>query len=145
MSSLILAIFLILFVILAVLSFLSRKMPEKGLINGRLSPCPGSPNCVCSEYRGPNFVEPIHFTGPPQKVWERAKDVLLQLGSGIEVEERGYLRAVFTTKIFRFKDDVELRMETEKSLIHIRSSSRVGYFDFGQNRKRAVKIRALFH
>jgi uncharacterized protein (DUF1499 family) len=39
---------------------------------------------------------------------------------------------------------VELRMETEKSRIHIRSSSRVGYSDFGQNRKRAEKIRARF-
>jgi len=115
------------------------------MVKGRLIPCPERPHCVCSEYQGPNFVEPLHFTEPPQKVWERAKDVLLELGSRIEVEERGYLRAVFTTKIFRFKDDVELRMETEKSLIHIRSSSRVGYFDFGQNRKRAVKIRALFH
>lgn len=138
------AIFLFVLVILAVLSFLSRKIPEKGLVNGRLSPCPGSPNCVCSEYQGKPFVEPLYFNEPWEKAWERVRDVLEGMGGKIEIEKQGYLRAVFTTKIFRFRDDVELRMEVEKSRIHIRSSSRVGHFDFGQNRKRAEKIRARF-
>lgn len=144
MITLILAIFLILFVILAVLSFLSRKMPERGLINGRLSPCPESPNCVCSEYQDKYSVEPLYFNESSQKAWERARNVLQEMGGKIEVDKRGYLRAVFTTRIFRFRDDVELRMETEKNRIHIRSSSRVGYSDFGQNRKRVEKIRARF-
>ena len=138
------AIFLFFLVISAALSFLSRKMPEKGLDNGRLRPCPESPNCVCSEYQGKPFVEPLYFDESGEQAWERAKQVLQEMGGRIEIEEKGYLRAVFTSKIFRFRDDVELRMEIEKNRIHIRSSSRVGYSDFGQNRKRVKKIRQGF-
>ena len=132
-------------VIFVVLSFQSRKMPEKGLVNGRLQPCPGSPNCVCSEYQDKSFVEPLYFNKSPQWAWERAKDILEQMGGRIELEEKEYLRVIFATKIFRFRDDVELRVEAEKNRIHIRSSSRVGHFDFGQNRKRVKKIRAGFN
>jgi len=39
---------------------------------------------------------------------------------------------------------MELRMDREKCRIHMRSSSRIGYSDFGQNRKRAIRIRAMF-
>ena len=63
------------------------------------------------------------------------------MGGKIMTDENGYLRAVFTTKGFRFRDDVELCKETEKNRILIRSSSRIGYSDFGQNRKRVQKIR----
>ena len=139
-----LAIFIVLLVILVVLPIISRKTTERGMVNGRLRPCPEKPHCVCSEYQGKAFVEPLYFEEPRQKAWERVKDVLLEAGGRIEVEEKAYLRAVFATKILRFQDDVELRMEAEKNHIHIRSSSRVGYFDFGQNRKRVMKIRAGF-
>jgi uncharacterized protein (DUF1499 family) len=120
-------------------------MPERGMVNGRLRPCPERPNCVCSEYQGKSFVEPLYFNEAWQKAWESVKGVLQEMGGTIEIEEERYLRAVFTTKIARFRDDVELRMEIEKSRIHIRSSSRVGHFDFGQNRKRVKKIRAEFN
>jgi uncharacterized protein (DUF1499 family) len=139
------AVFLFVLVILAVLSFLSMKMPEKGLVNGRLRPCPASPNCVCSEYQDKSFVEPLYFNESWQEAWERARDLLEEMGGRLEIEEQGYLRAVFTTRIFRFRDDVELRMKAEKSRIHIRSSSRVGHSDFGQNRRRVKKIRAGFN
>ena len=139
------AIFLFLLVIFAILSGISRKTPETALVKGRLRPCPGAPNCVCSETpESPFFVEPLEFTEPPGEAWARAKGLMQSLGGRIEIEEEGYLRAVFTTKVFRFRDDVELRMETERRRIHIRSASRVGYSDFGQNRKRAEKIRAGF-
>ena len=138
------AIVLFFLVIFVVLSFLSRKMPERELVNGRLRPCPGSPNCVCSEYQGKFFVEPLYYNESSQKAWERARDVLEEMGGMIEFDQGGYLRAVFATNIFRFLDDVELRVEAEESRIHIRSSSRVGHFDFGQNRSRVKKIRARY-
>jgi uncharacterized protein (DUF1499 family) len=136
---------LVLCAILAILSFLSKKKAEMGMVDGRLTPCPGAPNCVCSEYQGKFFVEPLHFNEPPQEAWERGKQVLQEIGGRIESEEKeAYLRAVFATKFLRFRDDVELRMDREKGRIHIRSSSRIGYFDFGQNRKRAKEIRGRF-
>ena len=55
-----------------------------------------------------------------------------------------HLWAVFITKLFLFRDDVELRLDTDEGLIHIRSSSRVGYSDLGQNRKRVNIIQEAF-
>lgn len=55
-----------------------------------------------------------------------------------------YLHATFTSTFFGFIDDMELRMEPQANLIHIRSGARVGYFDFGVNKKRIEKIRKLF-
>ena len=137
-------ILLILLVILVVLSLISRKAPERGVDRARLSPCPDAPNCVCSEYPGNAFVEPLHFKGPPQAAWQRAKEVIRNMGGRTEREEEGYLRAVFFSRIFRFQDDVELRMDRAEARIHIRSASRVGYSDLGQNRKRVERIRARF-
>jgi uncharacterized protein (DUF1499 family) len=37
-------------------------------------------------------------------------------------------------------DDVELRLDADQGLIHIRSASRVGRSDFGVNRKRVKDI-----
>lgn len=140
----ILGIIIVLCVVFVVLSYFSRKTPKLGLVDGRLRACPETPNCVCSEYQGKSYVEPLHFNETQQTEWERVKAILREMGGRIETEEPQYLRAVFVTKIFRFRDDVELRMEPEKGLIHIRSSSRVGHSDFGQNQKRVKKIRAAF-
>lgn len=45
------------------------------------------------------------------------------------------LRAVRTTRLWRFKDDVTVRVRREggRSLVSVRSKSRVGRGDFGQN------------
>jgi len=138
------AILLFLLVNFTLLSCEARKIPEMGLVDGRLRPCPESPNCVCSEYQGKPFVEPLYFDESGEQAWERAKRVLREIGGRIKIEENGYLRAVFTSKIFRFRDDVEMRLEADKRRIHVRSSSRIGYYDFGVNRKRVEKIRQAF-
>ncbi len=48
--------------------------------------------------------------------------------------------AVFT--VFLFKDDVALAIEPheEGAALHIRSASRVGYRDFGVNRRRVKRF-----
>lgn len=60
----------------------------------------------------------------------------------------GYLHAVFTSRIFRFKDDFEARLEAgsdpAEAKIHVRSASRVGYSDLGANRRRVDAVRAAF-
>ena len=53
-----------------------------------------------------------------------------------------YLHAVFTTPVFRFKDDFEAIL-TDKQ-IEIRSASRAGYSDLGKNKQRIEKIRSLY-
>ena len=56
------------------------------------------------------------------------------------------LRFVAITPFMRFKDDVDIQIiaspETESATLAIYSRSRVGYSDFGANRKRIVKLLA---
>lgn len=57
--------------------------------------------------------------------------------------EDAYLYAECRSAIFRYVDDVEFYIDDEKKLIHYRSSSRLGYYDVGVNRRRMEKIREM--
>jgi len=67
------------------------------------------------------------------------------MGGKIEEEHDGYLWATFTSRVFRFVDDVEFRMVSTDGMIHMRSGSRKGYSDLGVNRRRVEKLRTLFN
>ncbi|HEY6084419.1 MAG TPA: DUF1499 domain-containing protein [Nitrospira sp.] len=45
--------------------------------------------------------------------------------------------------LLRFVDDVEFLFDDDTKTIHFRSASRVGYGDFGVNRRRMEEIRSL--
>jgi len=122
----------------------SRK-PQLGLSHNRLLPCPSSPNCVCSEYPDQNgFSQPLRFSGPSDKAWQRAREIITTMGGSIVEDNYHYLHAVFTSRFFRFVDDLELRMDDEAKVIHFRSASRIGKSDLGVNRKRVDDLRSLF-
>ncbi len=142
--SVIILLFLILAVLLTVLSCASNP-PKVQLVDGRLRACPKSPNCVSSESDSPSSrVEPLTFQGPPEKAWNDLKETIREAGGKIQEEHEGYLWATFTSRVFRFVDDVEFRMVSADGMIHVRSGSRVGYSDLGVNRKRVGKMRTLF-
>jgi uncharacterized protein (DUF1499 family) len=90
-------------------------------------------------------VEPLTFRGPPEKAWDDLKETIREMGGRIQEEEDDYLWATFTSRLFRFVDDVEFRMVSTDGMIHVRSGSRVGYSDLGVNRRRVEKLRALFN
>lgn len=134
------------FVAGTVLSLASREGAAAGLLSGHLSPCPGTPNCVCSEYpQNAGYVAPLPFVGDADAAWEKAKKALTGGGGEISRVENGYLAATFKTTLFRFVDDVELRLDRVAGVIHIRSASRVGRSDLGVNRKRVAAIRSRFN
>ena len=54
--------------------------------------------------------------------------------------EEHYIHVLFQSRIFRFTDDVEFEFDDEHEVIHLRSASRVGYYDLGVNRKRMNHI-----
>lgn len=112
----------------------------------RMSECPDSPNCVSSLSKmESHFIAPINFKGDPQKAMEKLEKVILSMKRAeIEIKEQGYIKAVFSSAVFRFKDDVECLLDKDKSVINIRSASRLGYSDFGVNRARVEEIRKLF-
>ncbi|MDE0896022.1 MAG: DUF1499 domain-containing protein, partial [Planctomycetota bacterium] len=61
----------------------------------------------------------------------------------VTVEEE-YAHAVFRTPLLRFRDDLELLLDSANSVIQVRSASRVGHSDMGANRRRIENLRALW-
>jgi uncharacterized protein (DUF1499 family) len=63
--------------------------------------------------------------------------------SRVIAQEANYLYAEFRTRLMRYVDDVELYYEEAAGLLHVRSASRLGRRDFGVNRARVERLRAL--
>ncbi len=108
--------------------------------------CPDAPKCVSSQVNDPrHFIEPYTFDDQPAEAMLRLKGALLsEKRVTIITEQPTYLRAEVRSLIFRFVDDVEFTLLPEQGLVHIRSSARIGYTDFGVNRRRIERIRQLF-
>lgn len=125
---------------------LNRLIPppsNPGLENGRLRACPDSPNCVVSENADASHaIDPIAFKGVAEVAMARLSALLDRYPGCRIVEQRsGYLRCEFRTRICRFVDDVEFRLDAGAGLIHVRSASRLGYSDLGTNRRRVESLR----
>jgi uncharacterized protein (DUF1499 family) len=124
----------------------AAQPPTLGMKSERFRPCPDRPNCVSSEAEGPSArVEPLRFTGTPVAAWERLKAAVGAVGGRVEEEGEHYLRATFTSRVFRFVDDLECRLVPDAGIIHVRSASRVGFWDLGVNRRRVEALRQAFH
>lgn len=108
-----------------------------------LSPCPNKPNCVCSEHQddAKHAIAPIQYRGDvPLEAMLKA----IGATGGLVVEKSDTaVHATYTSRLFRFVDDVHMRWDADKGLIQVRSASRVGYSDFGVNRKRVEALRKL--
>ena len=125
------------------------EMRKLGIENEQLMQCPTTPNCVNSQSKGnKHYIEPIITTGTSLDVKNNILKILNELErSKIIKVENNYIRAEFTSKLFRFVDDVEFyfpEAKTNEMIVHVRSASRVGYSDFGVNRKRIERIRSKF-
>jgi uncharacterized protein (DUF1499 family) len=112
----------------------------------RLPPCPETPNCVSSQAAdAAHFIDPIPYSGTPVSALERLTSVLATLPRMTITAEQGhYLHAEARSLVFRFVDDVEFLLDTDRQLIHVRSASRSGYSDLGVNRRRVESIRTAF-
>jgi len=112
----------------------------------RLADCPATPNCVSSESLDKkHFIEPISYTGSTARAWQVLIDTVISLPrSKLTEQSEGYLHFEVSSIVFRFTDDVELMIDAGKNEVQIRSGSRVGYSDFGVNRRRVEMIRKLF-
>lgn len=124
---------------------LSWRRPELGLVDGRLRPCPDSPNCVCSHARDERHaVEPFSTSGRGEPL-DRLKQVMADDPGTTLVEERdGYLRYECVTSLLRYVDDLEFLLDGTEGVIHVRSASRVGRSDLGANRRRVAEIRQRY-
>jgi uncharacterized protein (DUF1499 family) len=136
-------------VVTAVMAILARvvKSPANlGVRNGKLAPCPNSPNCVSTQSQDPRHqIDPIPYTTSPVE----AKATLVRIIRSMERtqiirDEPTYIHAEFRTKGIGYVDDVEFSLDQEAGVIHFRSSARLPYYDWDVNRKRMEEIRAAF-
>ncbi|MEX2479509.1 MAG: DUF1499 domain-containing protein [Gammaproteobacteria bacterium] len=108
--------------------------------DGRLASCAPAPNCVCSEAGGDEEHAVVPLAAGAVD-WTEVADAVRAVGGGGIIVEGDYLHATFTSRIFRFTDDLELRRDGE--YLQVRSASRVGHSDLGANRKRVEALRRL--
>ena len=130
----------------AVLAQVSRSMQPIGLVEGKLAPCPDSPNCISSEDEKDTKHYATPLTLPPGysgEILATLKQSITELGGNVEDAKGPYLSATFTSIVFGFVDDLEIRTVDGASEIHIRSASRVGYNDLGVNKKRVENLKSL--
>ncbi len=121
---------------------------ELGVHDGRLAPCLTLPNCISSQASpndGGHYLPAIPYRGGNEEALDAVREVVMAMPrTRIITSDDGYLHAEFRTLIMRFVDDVEFVLDDHERVIHFRSSSRVGYYDLGVNRRRIKRIsRAL--
>jgi uncharacterized protein (DUF1499 family) len=115
-----------------------------GARDGLLTVCPASPNCVSSQADDEKHrIAALAFSGDPAAAFVCLKLVLGQRNDTTIVEEKpGYLRVELRTTLF--VDDCEFLLDRMRSVIQIRSASRLGYSDLGKNRSRLEEIHRQF-
>ncbi len=128
--------------------FAGRPSHPLGIRDGKLAPPRGGyTNSVASHHENNDYhsIAALKFSDTPEQAINRLRDIVSNMtGSSIIEARSDYLYAQYTTKWMRFIDDVEFMVEPGKSVIHVRSASRMGRKDFGVNRDRIEVIRRLF-
>lgn len=116
--------------------------PEVQLTSeGSLHPCPASPNCVSSLAEdSEHFIEPWVLRDEKNTTWQALVDVIKkQPRTQLRTQQTNFVHAECHTASGLFTDD--LLLLKVGSLVHLRSSSRVGHYDFQANRKRVAALR----
>jgi len=116
-------------------------MTENGL-----QPCPKSPNCVSTRSDDPKrTMAALPYVGTRRESLDRLIQILRDMKRCTLVTSTpDYVHAEFRSAVFRFVDDVEFLPDDKERRIHFRSASRLGYYDFGVNRKRMEKISQIY-
>ena len=138
------AIAVIIVVAFFVMGMVSKKGQAPGLKEGHLQACETTDNCVISETIDghPATIVPLLFSEEKAAFIEKLKKAIAAMDGKIVKAEESYIAATFTSGVFGFVDDLELRV-TDNQQLHFRSASRVGRKDFGANKKRIEQLKNL--
>jgi uncharacterized protein (DUF1499 family) len=124
------------------------KERKVGMTNGKFFPCHEKQTCVSThadESDELHYIKPIHYQSSKEEAMNKIVNILNSLKRTKLIEKQDdYMRYEFITLLLRFKDDVEFYFDDDSKIIHFRSQSRIGGYDWGTNRKRMEKIRRLY-
>jgi uncharacterized protein (DUF1499 family) len=118
---------------------------DLGVTDGQFSPCPSWPHCVSSQAPADDdhHIDAFEFNVAGDEAWLRLQQVITALPrTQIIAAQPNYLYAEVRTPTVGFTDDLEFYLDHEADAIQVRSSSRIGYWDWGTNRNRVEEIRA---
>ena len=113
-------------------------------LQGELPACPLAPRCVSSEANTTS-----HQRVAPAPLGDRsvaqARAALVQviesMGGKVEANTDNYVAASFSSTVMGFTDDLTCRIDADAGVIHLRSESRLGFYDLGVNRRRVTQVR----
>lgn len=119
----------------------SLGTPAAGLIDGRLPECPPAPHCVSSlAADADRRVEPFVLRDPAHD-WPRLLDTVAATERTTLVSrDQRYAHAEVMSPWHFYTDDLEL-LRAPDGRVDVRSTSRVGYYDFKVNRRRVEVLR----
>ena len=149
--SIILVSMAVLLIVAGRLGWLHGTPPaDLGVRDGRLKPPSITPNSVSSQatlypehpQRSYADIAPLPGHGDGLATLARIKAVVTDMrGARVVTSKPDYLYAQFTTPLLQFVDDVEFWFDPAADVIHVRSASRIGRGDLGENRRRVEAIR----
>jgi uncharacterized protein (DUF1499 family) len=120
-------------------NFSGTKPTNLGVKDGKLTACPGTPNCVNSQgQNAQSKIAPL----PDVAIADLVKIVKGMERATIIEQTDSYLYVEFKSKLMGYVDDVEFYRDPNEEIVHVRSASRLGKSDLGVNRKRIEEIRA---
>lgn len=124
-------------------------MPSKTGMNGtQFQPCSTNPNSVssmASKTDGTHYIEPLSYSGSLDQAQQRLMEVLQAMERVTLIKQTPqYWYFTFQTALLKFTDDVEFYFPAKEKTIQMRSASRIGYSDWGVNRKRLEQVRERF-
>ena len=114
--------------------FYPIKLSAYGLvdINDNLSDCKLITNCIFQTWKVDDsekaFIELIQIleNTPRLKIINK---------------EKNYIHAIATSRIMKFIDDIEIKNLNQDNIFQIKSSSRLGIYDLGVNKRRVQTLR----
>ena len=124
----------------------SGKRPDDiGSAPYGLRGCPKSPNCVSSEAKDiQHAIESFRLKGDYNVNWPLVQNEIASMPRWAVITTTDtYIHVECKSRIFRFVDDLELYLNSSNGIISIRSASRIGYSDFGANRRRVELLRSV--
>ncbi len=133
---------LMLKVLFLIVSVVLLSACSKGIapMNDRTNtPCGDKPNCVSTRESRDKFALAPYILRSGVTLEQVERVALTLEGAQTAQKTDDYLRIECTSRIMRFVDDLELKIANDHLLV--RSESRVGYSDFGVNRRRAEELR----
>ena len=101
-------------------------------INDNLSECKIKTNCIFQTWKVDDSAKA--FTELVQILENTPRLKIIK-------KETNYIHAVVTSRIMKFIDDIEIKNLDQHNTFQVKSSSRLGFYDLGVNKRRVETLR----